>query len=277
MTVSSNFFLFYFWNEPCIPSLLIFLKREGEQAILHNTEIWFCGPNGSWCITEMASPPEGMTHRRMETQVTHTYIHTQAHTPIYRHTQAGLWQTVGSFLWLQNIRSWPWPKSYSYYQCGSEDTLLLFILWQVDDFLLWDPFFIFCILFLNKCFLFCVLLSLSNFSLVWEHVCPSAESSSAYSVLECIDVFLHVTVCFCRAAVHSASVVRVVIQWWKLACPLVDPCRAVPPTPPPARLLLCSAPPSASPRLLLANSDHLIKGLVGLMVVSVPPHAGSYH
>lgn len=36
-------------------------------------------------------------------------------------------------------------------------------------------------------------------------------------------------------------------------------------------------PLSASPRLLLANSGHLIKGLVGLMVVSVSPHAGYYH
>lgn len=38
-----------------------------------------------------------------------------------------------------------------------------------------------------------------------------------------------------------------------------------------------SAPPSASPRLLLASSGHLIKGLVGLMVVSVSPHAGYYY
>lgn len=42
-------------------------------------------------------------------------------------------------------------------------------------------------------------------------------------------------------------------------------------------LPLCSAPPSASPRLLLASSGHLIKGLVGLMVVSVSLHAGYYH
>lgn len=133
LTVSPNFF--YFWNithkrHPCVSSLFIFLKRDKEGGrtgdIAQHTETWFCGPNGSWCITEMASPPEGMTHRRMETQVTHTHIHTQTHSPIYRHTQAGLWQTVGSFLWLQNIRSWPWPKSYSYYQCGSEDTLILF-------------------------------------------------------------------------------------------------------------------------------------------------------
>lgn len=81
-------------------------------------------------------------------------------------------------------------------------------------------------------------------------------------------------VCFCSAAVHSASVVRVVIQWLKLVCPFVDPYRAVPPPIPPASLLLCSAPPSASPRLLLANSGHLIKGLARLMLVSVPPHAG---
>lgn len=36
-------------------------------------------------------------------------------------------------------------------------------------------------------------------------------------------------------------------------------------------LPLCSAPLATSPRLLLANSGHLMKGLVGLMVVSVSP------
>lgn len=84
-------------------------------------------------------------------------------------------------------------------------------------------------------------------------------------------VFLHTTLCFCYTAVYSASVVRVAIQWWKLACPLFDPYRVVPPTPPPSRLSPpLHYPSAASPRLLLANSGHLIKGLVGLMVVTVP-------
>lgn len=41
-------------------------------------------------------------------------------------------------------------------------------------------------------------------------------------------------------------------------------------------LPLCSAPLSASPGLLLANSGHLIKGLVGVMVVSVSPHVEAW-
>lgn len=77
---------------------------------------------------------------------------------------------------------------------------------------------------------------------------------------------------FPHTTVYSACVVGVLLQWWKLMCPLVDPYRVVPPTPrPPVSLLVRSAPPSAFPRLLFANSGHLIKGLVGLMVVSVPP------
>ncbi len=90
----------------------------------------------------------------------------------------------------------------------------------------------------------------------------------------CVHVCVRVCVCVCVFAAQQSTQL-LSLGWWSNdgsshvpwltlteQCPL--------PLRPPVSLLLCSAPPSASPRLLLANSGHLIKGLVGLMVVSVP-------
>lgn len=74
------------------------------------------GPNGSWCITEEASAPEGMTHAC-----------TDANTLTLGRTQAGFRPTGGCFLWFQNIRSWPGPKSHGCYQRGSEAIFLFFL------------------------------------------------------------------------------------------------------------------------------------------------------
>lgn len=71
-------------------------------------------------------------------------------------------------------------------------------------------------------------------------------------------------VCFCFFWRAATAAVKAVIYWWKLACPLVDLYCAVQP-PPPTPLL-------HQPLLgYSANSSHLIKGLVRLMVVSVHP------
>ena len=62
-------------------------------------------------------------------------------------------------------------------------------------------------------------------------------------------VFALVCVFSQSTAVHSASVVGLVIQWWRRACPLFDPCRAVPPTPSALPSLSSSALPLHQPLL----------------------------
>lgn len=122
---------------------------ERAQAVLYTLthihtptqtlfQTWFCGPNGSWCITEEASAPEGMTHTYT---FTYTCTYTQTHCALTftkkgtrtrslslreTHTHPEFRQTEGCFLWLQNIRSWPRPKSHSYYQCESLATFEFF-------------------------------------------------------------------------------------------------------------------------------------------------------
>lgn len=94
-------------------------------------------------------------------------------------------------------------------------------------------------------------------------------------VPDCLQIFKYVScdhtqihIGLCVFATQCSALSLTLVCWssdWSLRVPWLTLTVRCP-------IPLCSASPSASPRLLLANSGHLIKGLVGLMVVSVPPH-----